>query len=374
MLVAGVLLAAARRFLGWSVSEPARHAVPPAAEPRAVHGRRAACGAEGAAGGCRLAPAEEPLPVVSAPARLLPASPIALIEAGEDRGSRPATRARAGGRRRTATRTRRRSPSDDRSPVDDQPPPSVATSRLAEESRLLTLALRELRQDNDPAGALATLDEHAAALRPGRRARRPRPTPRASRRCCASGATPTRWCASMVWRWRRPARAAVCWRRARSCARSRAAARRPCSTSIACSHRAGEHDAIVERALHGRAGCRAQAGRRRGRARRSRDLPGAISRRAIRGRGAVDAAPMKDLERAVAPGQGRRDHDEAIQRVGRARAPGRRERSSWAGCSPAGAAAAISWATSDGGQSSMGAKPAVSVARRARRPAPAARR
>ena len=79
---------------------------------------------------------------------------------------------------RSGTAVTRNEPSRRTEPVDPvgstSPPPSIATERasaLAEESQLLTQALRKLRQDDDARGALSILDEHdvrfaGAALAP----------------------------------------------------------------------------------------------------------------------------------------------------------------------------------------------------------------
>jgi hypothetical protein len=79
---------------------------------------------------------------------------------------------------RSRTAVTRKEPSRGARPVDPvgstAPPPSITTepaSALAEESKLLTRALRKLRQDDDAPGALSILDEHdlrfaGAALAP----------------------------------------------------------------------------------------------------------------------------------------------------------------------------------------------------------------
>ena len=162
MLVAGVLLAAARRFLSWPVSEPAPRVVSRDGRTAGDAGPRApACGGGGRGSACGAGrPAEEPIPAISEPASLLPAAPPRAPRPARAGASRPTARARAevaaDGPAATAE-----------APASvEQPPPSLVTSRLAEESRLLTLALRKLRQDNDPAGALVTLDEHARRFGP----------------------------------------------------------------------------------------------------------------------------------------------------------------------------------------------------------------
>jgi len=256
MLAAGVLLAAASRFLSWPAWQPAPSAASVKVAPSAAHGharRRAASEVE-APPAPPVAPAEEPAPAVSEPARLgaeaAAPSPRAAARAA---ASRPTTRARA-----AAAVGEPAAPAAAPVPVE-QPPPSLATSRLAEESRLLTLALRKLRQDNDPAGALATLDEHArrfgtvGALAAEADTARVEALLRLGRH------------ADALARLDDVALAATGSSRGLLAARAelRAERGRCASAMIDFDHllaRAGEHDSIVERALHGRAACRAQVG------------------------------------------------------------------------------------------------------------------
>jgi hypothetical protein len=255
MLAAGVLLAAVRRFLSWPVSEPAPPAVSVKAEPRAVHGharRRAASEVE-APPAAPVAPAEEPIPAISEPARLVPAVPPRAPRPARAAASRPTARAPA-----EVAVDEPAAPAA--APVSvEQPPPSLVTSRLAEESRLLALALRKLRQDNDPAGALVTLDEHA-------------------RRFGTVGALAAEADTARVEALLRLGRHADALVRLDDLALAPAGSSRGLLAARAelraeqgrCAPamidfdrllaRAGEHDAIVERALHGRAGCRAQVG------------------------------------------------------------------------------------------------------------------
>ncbi len=257
MLAAGVLLAAAGRYLGWSVLEPVRRSISAVAEPRAAHRRaRTRAASEVTAPlAAEVPPAEEPAPVVSEPARPEPAAPPHAPRLPRIAAAHPTVRTRA----EVAVDGRVVAPAPAAAVPVEQPPPSLATSGLAEESRLLTLALRELRQDNDPAGALATLDEHnrrfgpvgalaveadtarvEALLRLGRHAD-------ALVRLDSLTLAPTGSSRSLL-----AARAELRAEQGRC-----AAAVLDFDRLLA---RAGEHDTIVERALHGRAGCRAQAG------------------------------------------------------------------------------------------------------------------
>jgi len=255
MLVAGVLLAAARRFLGWSESEPARSAVSAVVASRAAlrHARARAASEVAAPSPAPVPPAEEPVPVLSEAAHPVPPAPLPSASPARTASSRPATRARV-----EVALDAPAPPAAAPVPAE-QPPPSVATSRLAEESRLLALALGKLRQNNDPAGALVTLDEHArrfgssgalaaeadtarieALLRLGRHAE-------ALVRLDGLALAPT---------GSRPALLAA--RAELRAEQGRCAA--ALSDFDRLLARAGEHDAIVERALHGRASCRAQVG------------------------------------------------------------------------------------------------------------------
>ena len=253
MLAAGVLLAAARRFLSWPVSEPAPPAVSVKAEPRAVHGhaRRRAAAEVAALPAAPVAPAEEPIPAIPEPASLLPVAPPRAPRPARAGASRPTARA--------AVAVDEPAPAAEAPASVEQPPPSLVTSRLAEESRLLTLALRKLRQDNDPAGALVTLDEHArrfgtlGALAAEADTARVEALLRLGRHGDA------------LVRLEGLALAPAGSSRGLLAARAELRAEQGRCTAAMIDFdrllaRAGEHDAIVERALHGRAGCRAQVG------------------------------------------------------------------------------------------------------------------
>jgi len=260
ILVAGALLAAARHFLGWSASGSERRTLPAAGEPQAVRGRaHARAGAVIAAAAPPAAlvpPAEEPVPPAYAPARPGPAALPRPPRSARIAASRPTTHARA--EVAVDDRAARPAPGAAGDSVE-HPPPGLATSRLAEESGLLTLALRKLRQDDDPAGALATLDEH-------------------TRRFGAVGALAVEADTARVEALLRLGRHADALARleglalaptgsSRGLLAARAELRAEQGRCVAAAvdfdrllSRAGEHDAIVERALHGRASCRAQAG------------------------------------------------------------------------------------------------------------------
>lgn len=275
MLVAGALLAAARHFLGWSAAEPAPHAVLGNSAPPATRRHGSARHRRDVAD----LPAEQPAP--TAPATLPDAPPpvavpIAAAPLPPSGVAPPAARASGATTRvsRSHVATVRRMAAFERVPSSSAAPPSTATadavpstetppssaaSGLAEESRLLALALRELRQGDDPVAALATLDEHArrfgqrsalaseaetarveALLRLGRH-------PEALVRLDGMSLVPTGSGRGLL-----AARAELRAEQGR------------CTAASADFDRllelAAEHDAIAERALHGRAGCRAQAG------------------------------------------------------------------------------------------------------------------
>jgi hypothetical protein len=264
MLAAGVLLAAAGRFLGWSVLEPARRAVPATVEPQAVH-RRAHARARSEVAAPPVAvvpPAEAPLPAVSEPVRPGPAAPPHAPRPARIVASRATTLARseiAGGDRAAPAATGVAPAPAPAAVSVEQPPPSSATSRLAEESGLLTLALRKLRQDDDPAGALATLDEHARRFGPAGALVVEADTARVEALLRLGRH------ADALVRLEGLALAPTGSSRGLLAARAELRAEQGrCAAAVAdfdrLLARAAAHDAIVERALHGRASCRAQVG------------------------------------------------------------------------------------------------------------------
>ena len=327
MLAAGVLLAAAGRFLGWSVLEPARRAVPATVEPQAVH-RRAHARARSEVAAPPVAvvpPAEAPLPAVSEPVRPGPAAPphaprparirrhrarrrsrvprSPAVASGGARGDRGSAGAGPGGGLRRATAA------------------VVGNRRLAEESGLLTLALRKLRQGRRSRRRAGHARRARAALRSGRRARGGG-HPRASRPAPPRRATP---CALV--RLEGLALAPTGSSRGLLAARAELRAEQGrCAAAVAdfdrLLTRAAAHDAIVERALHGRARCGAQVGDVAARApiseRYLMDFPTAIRRRGT-------ARTPRRLEMKVRVCRrtraGQEDH-EAIQGLGRARSAG----------------------------------------------------
>jgi hypothetical protein len=265
MLAAGALLAAASRFLSWPAREPAPPAISANAVPRAPHRHARGHAASEVAAPPEapvapaeqpVAPAEQPAPVVSEPAPVLPAAPARAPKLARAAVSHSMTRARA----EVAADEPVAPVAPAAEPVAaEQPPPSLATSRLAEESRLLALALRKLRQDNDPAGALVTLDEHArrfgaiSALAAEADTARVEALLRLGRH------------ADALVRLEGLALAPAGSSRGLLAARAelRAEQGRCAAAMIDFDRllaRAGEPDAIVERALHGRAGCRALVG------------------------------------------------------------------------------------------------------------------
>jgi len=132
VLIGGGLMAAASHYLDWPVLRPAARPVsaPPIRTPAPVVQRT------------RAAPAPEtPAPNVVAP----PAIAQALVPA-----------------RRAPTMRTDSSAATSAQPLAfaASPPPEV--SPIAEEAVLLGTALRKLRQDNDPRAALALLDKHGA--------------------------------------------------------------------------------------------------------------------------------------------------------------------------------------------------------------------
>jgi hypothetical protein len=259
MLAAGVLLAAARRFLSWPVSQPVSPAVAVKAEAQATHGHaRGRVAAEVTAPpAAPVAPAEEPIPAIPEPASLVPVAPPRAPRPARATASRPTARPRA------EVAVDEPPPAAEAPASVEQPPPSRVTSRLAEESRLLTLALRKLRQDNDPAGALVTLDEHARRFGPAGALAAEADTARveALLRLGRHG--------DALARLEGLALAPAGSSRGLLSARAELRAEQGRCTAAMIDFdrllaRAGEHDAIVERALHGRARCRAQVGDRAG--------------------------------------------------------------------------------------------------------------
>ncbi len=143
--------------------------------------------------------------------------------------------------------------------IDPESRAAAAPSQLAEESRLLVLALRQLRRQQDPTAALQTLDEHAA-------------------RFGQTGTLTAEAATARVEALLRLGRHAEALIRLDSLAlepvgpsRALLAARGElraengrCADASAdfdrLLGRRSERDAVVERALHGRASCRARAG------------------------------------------------------------------------------------------------------------------
>ena len=107
--------------------------------------------------------ARAPAPTPSPPAETLAPSPPAEIPAPIDTSA--ASQPKLEERRTPA------SPRASVEPVGVTPAPFAApepkASPLAQESKLLSAALRKLRQDDDPRGALALLDEHDARFATG---------------------------------------------------------------------------------------------------------------------------------------------------------------------------------------------------------------
>ncbi len=132
LLSGGALTAAGQRYLKWPA--PARRAQPQAPAPVVPPARHARAVASAPA--LALAPQDE-LPAPSAP---IPPP----RSHGEGRSAPP--------------------PPPAVEPAAVTPPPAAPAapraSALAQESKLLAEALRRLRQDDDPRGALAMLDEH----------------------------------------------------------------------------------------------------------------------------------------------------------------------------------------------------------------------
>ena len=240
LLVGGGLMAGASRFIDWPVGRPPARSVspPPPAMPAApVHRTRAPAPPP------LLEPAVVAAPAIaraSAPTRRAPS--VTALSPAETSAQPPAFEG----------------------PAPAAPPPSL--SPIAEEAVLLGTALRKLRQDNDPGAALALLDKHAARFAAagalGAEAKQTRIE--ALLRLGQHGPALT-LLDTLTPAASGPGRELLATRgelrsRAGRCAEALA----DFETLLAASAGTSSGDAIAERALYGRAGCRARRGDSRG--------------------------------------------------------------------------------------------------------------